>query len=291
MLTIGVDVGGTSIKSALIEIDNFDNYSVVDTFSVATEGKSGREVIINNIVKAITHFDVEKADTIGVASAGTICWDTGECTYATDALIGFTGVKLSSELSKRIGKRVICVNDAVGALIGESFCGAGKDGSRVMMFTLGTGLGASLLQSRELDSNAVIDTRLGHILLHENGRTCFCGKRGCAETYVSATAIKNNANNNDLLEVFTSTDKQNKKAVSDFINDFVAVLKVAIKRYNPDLILVGGGVIELKEYWWNDFLAEYNKHCTVKIVPAILGNKAGVVGASICVNKGKFSNQ
>ena len=291
MLTIGVDVGGTGIKSALIEIDEQDNYKVLDSFSIPTQGKEGADVIINNIVHAIKHFDVDKADTIGVASAGTIDWDSGDVIYATDALMGFTGVKLSTILSQRVGKRVVAVNDAVGALIGECFEGAGKKGARVMMFTLGTGLGASLLQSRHLDKDAVVDTRLGHICLHEGGRTCFCGKKGCAEQYVSATALKVNAKEENLYKVFTESDIISKTAVSDFIKDFIKVLSIAIEKYKPDLILVGGGVIELRQYWWQNFIIKYNKECSVPIIPATLGNKAGVVGAAVCVNKGRFENQ
>ena len=81
-------------------------------------------------------------------------------------------------------------HDAVSALIAEGFLGAGRKADSVMMFTIGTGLGASFLTGKFLDSETIIDTRLGHFILREDGRECTCGQKGCAEQYVSATALK-----------------------------------------------------------------------------------------------------
>ena len=290
MQVIGVDIGGTTIKSAIVEVVNpkdIKSYKIIDRHIVSTCGSSGREVIVNNIVSSINHFDSYNVDTVCVSSAGTIDWDSGIVTYATDALLGFTGLELTKELTLRTGKKVRVINDAISALIAEVYYNNFQH-NKVMMFTLGTGLGASLFVNDKLDNSSIIDTHLGHITLHENGRKCFCGKLGCTETYVSATGLKKNADNDDLKEVFSNKEKYS-TAINCFYKDFDIVLYEAVKRFNPDKIIVGGGVVELKDLWWNDFISSITTK--VDIITAKLSNSAGFLGAIYGALNGKFNMQ
>ena len=291
MLTIGVDVGGTSIKSALISVED-GRYSILQSFSTPTHGDRGAKIIVGNIVKAIKHFDLSGVERIGVATAGTVDWNSGSITYATDALMGFTGLRLASMLSGRLGTRVTVVNDAVGALVAECFCGAGIGYDRVMMLTLGTGLGASLLVDRELDDGSVVDTRMGHHVLHEDGdRVCFCGNKGCVECYVSATGLKKSAGTNDLREVFSNESGKYTQALTSFFDDFTNVVKIADEQYRPDIILVGGGVVELGDLWWSVWSKPCERQISARLARATLGNTAGVIGAVYCALNGKFQSQ
>ncbi|MDE7215674.1 MAG: ROK family protein [Clostridia bacterium] len=293
MLAIGVDVGGTSIKSALIEIGDpkvAESYGIVKFHSLPTQARDGRDRIVANIIKAIEVFDWKSCDMIAVASAGTIDWDSGNVVFATNSLPGFTGLELSRVLSEYFGRRVIAINDAVSALVAEGFLGAGKKANSVMMFTLGTGLGASLLKSKTLDARSVVDTKLGHYKLYDGGRECACGEKGCAERYVSATALKKYGNEN-LYQLFNSNDILQKKTIGDFYKDFTRVILRAVELYSPELIVVGGGVIEMSEYWWQGFLKEYKSKSFTPIVCANLGNKAGALGAVYAMANGKFENQ
>lgn len=294
MLTIGVDVGGTSIKSALIEVGDpcdADSYQILKFFTLPTEAVKGRDTIVDNIVKSIEQFEcTDKCQAISVASAGTIDWDSGNVTFATQALPGFTGLELSKTLSQRLGRRVVAINDAVGALIGEGMLGAGKKYDSVMMFTLGTGLGASLLKDKQLNAQSVVDTRLGHLCLYEGGRDCLCGKKGCAESYVSATALKKYGNEN-LYHLFKATDIVQRRVLANFYKDLTSVALKSIELYRPNLIIVGGGVIELAEYWWQNFLKEYKAATDTPIACASLGNRAGVLGSVYAMLNGTFENQ
>lgn len=294
MLTIGVDVGGTSIKSALIEVGdkkNADTYQILKFFSLPTEAQKGRDAIVGNIIKSIEQFGcADDCEAISVASAGTIDWDSGNVTFATEALPGFTGLTLSKVLSEHFARRVVAINDAVGALIGEGFLGAGKKYDSVMMFTLGTGLGASLLKDKNLNSESVVDTRLGHICLYEDGRECLCGKKGCAEAYVSATALKKYGDDN-LYRLFKSNDVVHKNLLANFYKDLTSIMLKSVELYNPNLIIVGGGVIELAEYWWQNFLKEYRQKSETPVACASLGNKAGVLGSVYAMLNGTFKIQ
>lgn len=286
MLVVGVDIGGTGIKSALVDVKNkadIRSYEVVDAFWTKTEGERGREVILSNVEKAIKYFYSEKVEGIFVSSAGTIDWDSGKVTYATDALMGFTGLELNKELTKRLGAKVVVINDAVSALIGEAYYSNLK--GKVMMLTLGTGLGSSILLNDKLDATSCVDVRLGHFTLHENGRKCFCGKNGCAECYVSANGLKKSVKSDDLTYVLQNREKYEKE-ITEFILDFQKVIKEAKRLYNPDVIVVGGGLVELKEYWLSDLTKK-----ETGIVPAVLKNKAGLLGAIYGGLNGKFENQ
>ena len=293
MLAIGVDVGGTSIKSALIEIGDkkvAESYKILKFNSLPTQAQEGRDTVVGNIIKSIEAFDWQECDIIAVASAGTIDWNSGDVVYATNSLPGFTGLKLSKTLSEHFSRRIVAINDAVGALVGEGFVGAGRKADSAMMFTLGTGLGVSFLKDKNLDSQSVIDTRLGHYKLYEDGRGCACGEKGCAERYVSATALKKYGNDN-LYQLFTSSDITQKTVLSNFYKDFTNVILRAIQLYSPNLIIVGGGVIEMAEYWWQSFLKEYKSKTSTPIVCASLGNKAGVLGVVYAMANGVFENQ
>ncbi|MDE5756381.1 MAG: ROK family protein [Clostridia bacterium] len=293
MLTVGVDVGGTNIKSALIEVGDVkdaSSYRISKFVSIPTQASEGRDAVVANIIKSIEHFDWRACDIIAVATAGTVDWDSGEIVYATNTIPNYTGTKLSKILSEHFGKRVVVINDAVSALIAEGFLGAGKRYDSVMMFTIGTGLGASFLTGKTLDSDTIVDTRLGHYVLHDDGRECTCGQKGCAEQYVSATALKRYGNDN-LYQLFHTSDIVKKKVLSDYYKDLSKVIARSIELYDPALVVIGGGVIEMSEYWWQNFLKEYKSKCSAPIAPASLGNKAGVLGSVYANINGVFKNQ
>jgi len=294
MLTIGVDVGGTNIKSALIEVGDAtkaDTYKILKFASVPTEAKRGRDFVVANIIKSIEKFDWKGCGAIAVATAGTVDWDSGEVTYATATIPNYTGTALSKILSEHFGKRVVVINDAVSAIIGESFLGAGKNKwESVMMFTIGTGLGASLLTGKILDRETIIDTALGHFILHDDGMECTCGQKGCAEQYVSATALKRYGNEN-LYQLFHTSDVAQKKILSDFYKDLTRVISRSAELYSPSLVVIGGGIIEMSEYWWQNFLKEYRSKCVTPVSPASLGNKAGVLGSVYANLNGVFKKQ
>ncbi len=294
MLMIGVDVGGTGIKSALIDVtDRRDptTYKIVDMYSMPTQGSAGAQVICDNIERAIRQFYVESVDYIGVASAGTIDWDTGDVVFATQALRGFTGLQLAKELQRRMGRKVYVVNDAVGALVAEAFMGVAREYPDIMMLTLGTGLGVSQMRSRTLDKDTFVDTRMGHVELHKDGRPCGCGKLGCAEQYVSATALRKSAEEDDLCTIFECNTDKCRRAVNEFFGDMLHVIDIVIERCHPSAIVIGGGVIELRALWWERFLDLYCARHNTPLLPATLGNGAGVMGAAYSAANGVFAHQ
>lgn len=294
MKIIGVDIGGTGIKSALVECENKEDgasYKILSKSSVPTDSKGGKETVINNIFKAIEKYiDDSDSVTIGVGSAGDVDDTTGIITYATDSLPGFTGLNLREVLVNRFGRPVTVVNDAIAALVGEVYT-TDHLGARPMMLTLGTGLGCAIVDDarQPLGSGNVHFIRLGHILLHQDGRTCACGLKGCAEQYVSATALKQNAGIENVAEILSNPCYQD--AVDKFTDDFHSVLQYALQKYAPSSIIIGGGVVELAKFWWDELCAKCEKDVADKLVKAKLGNDAALIGSVYAALNGKYGLQ
>ena len=184
MKLIGVDIGGTGIKSALISCSrpaDGSTYKIAHRSSVPTEAKYGREHIVENICKAVDNYRARTdCAVIGVGSAGDIDDATGKVTYATSALPGFTGLDLRGALKARFGGRVVVINDASAALIGEVYVG-GSTGKRPMMLTLGTGLGCAMIADKEkLGCGSVLGTYVERKRQDRGGATLSVGRGGPA---------------------------------------------------------------------------------------------------------------
>lgn len=292
MKIAALDIGGSAIKSAVIEVTNptdITTYKVCSSSAIPTEAEKGTERILSNIVvsatKALQFSDVP---LLCVSSAGRIDWDTGRVTYATEALPGFTGLRLSEYLRKICGVKTVVENDATSHLIGETFFGRFEDKS-VLALTLGTGLGASIMKkSFPLNKDSVENLELAHVTLHEGGRPCACGKRGCIEQYVSATGLKEN-NGGKLLE---GNSEAERKALKSFYADFLEALNIAEKEYLPDVIIVGGGITEKNVYDFDVVKKLFAENGgKAELVKARLNNSAGLVGIVYAAQNGVFALQ
>ena len=193
----------------------------------------------------------------------------------------------AKDLKETFSLPAIVINDATAAAVAEHCYGDLSD--RDVVLTLGTGLGSALVKPGVLDCDCVEDLHLGHIVLHKDGYVCKCGNKGCAEQYVSASALKRDSGQNDISLVFT--DKRYAKVKADFFDNMHRVIKYAVEKYSPDNVVIGGGVVEIKNLWWNDFVALCGDCAPSVLRPAALANKAGVLGAAYSAMCGKFRNQ
>lgn len=286
-----LDVGGTTIKSAVVTAEDpsdLKSYSLGAFSFVPTEARCGFEKIRANIHASISSLlQKHGCDRIAIATAGTVDWDSGKVTYATDALPGFTGYDFCADIRNTFSLPSTVINDATAAAVAEHRFG-NPDGRDVVL-TLGTGLGSALVKPGVLDASCVEDLHLGHIVLHEDGYVCKCGNKGCAEQYVSASALKRDSGQNDISLVFNK--KEFSKVKTDFFDNMRRVVEYAMEKYSPDEVVIGGGVVEIKKLWWNDFVAVCDKRAQTALRPAALANKAGVLGAAYSALCGKFQNQ
>ena len=159
-----------------------------------------------------------------------------------------------------------------------------------MMLTLGTGLGCAMIEDKsKLGSGSVNNIRLGHYVLHEGGRDCRCGNKGCAEMYVSATGLKLNGEEDKVEEILYNPKYAG--AVDAFCADFKAVLVHACEKYNPDEILIGGGVVEMAEQWWDKLKNMCPPSVADRLQKAALGNRAALLGSAYAALNGDYGKQ
>ena len=287
-----IDVGGTTIKRLCATAEKgapVSSYGCDGYGFSPTGAKQGFEAIKGNIYASIEGLLAEfGCDAIAVSTAGTVDWDSGKVTYATDALPGFTGYDFRADIADRYGLPVRVVNDAAAAAIAEHFNGAYPDESEIVL-TIGTGLGGAFVSGGKLDSDSVKDLRIGHVEYVRGGHSCKCGKRGCIEQYVSATAMRRDSGNGDLDAVFAD-----KAAYGGQIDAFEEALRwITVKAFDMTgaaHAVIGGGVTEIAG-WWDDFVQKLPPVYVKRVRKASLGNRAGALGAAYAALNGVFARQ
>lgn len=244
MFKIAIDIGGTTIKGVLL-----DENKIIKEFSAPTNGKLGLDKIKQNLFFVIDNLMCENVKIIGISSAGNIDYKNGVCVYATDNLKGFTGFKIAEEVQVRYNIKTVVDNDAICALKSQiEYYGTDKT---LVMITFGTGIGGAVLSNGKIIRGKNFDSaRLGHTVLVPNGRPCNCGKLGCAETYLSCTALYNEAKKlipnlegvKQLFALYKTGDKNAKIVMKEFafyLNIFLDNIRTF---YSPDAIIFSGGL-------------------------------------------------
>ncbi|MCQ2008410.1 ROK family glucokinase [Sporolactobacillus sp. STSJ-5] len=317
MINIGVDLGGTTIKMALID----DHGKMIDKWAIATNTiDNGRHIasdISESVLKKMQQFNLERSTVrgVGIGAPGFINMDTGFIYQAVN--IGWKDYPLKEELEQSIGLPVVIDNDANMAALGEMWLGAGQGAKNLICVTLGTGVGGGIICDGEiLHGVSGMAGEIGHItVMPTDGASCNCGKTGCLETVSSATGIRRLAldalDYNDsvsiLRDIFeskgdiTAEDVFNCAAKKDPLSSTVAekaayylgfALGSIAVTINPEKIVIGGGVSHagdtlidpLTKYFKRFSLPRVFDACTINL--AKLGNDAGVIGAAwLCIQK------
>ncbi|MEG2159553.1 MAG: ROK family protein, partial [Clostridia bacterium] len=183
---LAMDIGGTTIKSGSIDVAT----SLIKTFSVnKTHIHNGLSSIVESIDKAIARHLTSNTVGIAISSAGDIDAYSGKCVYATDNLPDFSGFDIKAYVESKYKLPCQVINDGQGALLGELNFGCAVNLTKVVMLTLGTGVGSAYFD-KELGFDKSLElSKIGHYTLVKDGIQCNCGKRGCIEQYISAGAL------------------------------------------------------------------------------------------------------
>lgn len=301
---IGVDLGGTYIKGAIVD----ETGQILIKDEIPTLVEAGPEAILERIagfaidLAARARLGPRDITGVGVGIPGFIDDDRGEAAEVVN--LGWRCVPVRAPLEKRLGLRVYMENDANAAALGEAWAGAGKERGSALCVTLGTGVGGGIvLNGRVWRGESVMAGEIGHIVLERDGAPCNCGQRGCLETVASATgvvrlmkeAIASGAPSSVHPEGLTAADvfraaEQGDKAALQVVSHTADILgwglAIAANIVNPAVIIIGGGMARAGEVLFAPVRAAFEKNAlrrvrdVVEIVPAVLGNDAGVVGAA-----------
>ena len=285
--TIGLDIGGTKIQGAVID----ESGEILKTYRLETCAREGKDKVLENISKIIDFLKTDEIEAIGVGTPCFIDSENGIVTFAGN-IDGWTGLNLKKEIEKISNLPVFIENDANIALVCEKWLGAGKGFKDIVMITIGTGLGGAVYNEKMglLSGSHFQGAELGHLILHPNGEYCTCGQSGCAESYCSGTALvrhyeeltRNRLSGAEIFKI-SEKDENAKKVIDRFTSDLAWFLTSLRNVFDPELIIIGGGVINSKDYWWDEVLKNFKNYChlseEIEIKPAKFLNDAGVIGA------------
>lgn len=300
----GVDVGGTSIKIGLFNI----NGELLEKWEIPTDTANAGENILKDISKSLNkkiqdnNLSKDEFEGIGVGVPGPV--DTKGVVHSC-VNVGWGTLPVANILEGFTGLRVKATNDANAAALGEMWKGQGQGTKSLIMITIGTGIGGGII----IDEKVVSGTNgsggeIGHMTINpEEREECNCGKKGCVEQYASATGMVNEAKKL-IKEGFLKTDlvegKLSAKKIVDAAknNDELAlavvekmgrVLGLALSSAaclcDPEIIIIGGGVskagvivCETIEKYYRSFAFHATNKTPITI--ATLGNDAGIYGAA-----------
>jgi glucokinase len=310
---IGIDLGGTTIKGAVMT----DGGPCELVTRVPTEGNLGGKRILDNIIglidSLIKNSGKKPSDFIGVGvgTPGFVDRD-GNVIDGGANLPGWTGSQIYAPIKERFNLGATAANDVTAVALAELKFGAGRGVNNIVCFALGTGVGGGIVTNGRLYKGTYgMAGELGHISVETGGLPCPCGQKGCVERYASATGIVNlaveyskTAKENEVTEFVDKVRKNPAGITSKIVYEYVAqadpvALKVhrkacemlgravgiAMNTLSPDRVVLGGGVMMAGDVILEAVKASAAKHCwqaifdRCEIVPAQMGEDAGVMGA------------
>lgn len=312
---IGIDLGGTSVKFAILTREG----EVQEKWSIKTNILDEGSHIVDDMIESINHrlrllgLGVEDFIGIGMGSPGVVDREKGTVIGAYN-LNWKTLQPVKEKIEKATGISFFIDNDANVAALGERWKGAGENQPDVVFMTLGTGVGGGIVaEGKLLHGVAGAAGELGHITVDfDQPILCTCGKKGCLETVASATGIVNltrryadeYAGDAELKQLIDNGEDVNAKIVFDLAKagdelalivyrNFARYLGIACANIgsilNPSTIVIGGGVSAAGEFLLDGVRKFYEENSfpqvrtSTKLALATLGNDAGVIGAASLV--------
>jgi glucokinase len=299
---IGIDLGGTNLKVALLDL----NCKIKDKEVLSTRSFLEKDDLILGIAHSVTRFikynNLSKAEILGVGLGlpGPVDTKSGVVHFFPN-IPGWREVPLREILKKKLGLPVFLDNDAKLMALAEYKLGAAKGFNNILCMTLGTGIGGGLIINGKLYrgfNNAAGE--VGHLPINEKGLTCNCGAEGCLEAYVGNKRISFEAKKKfkrviSLEELSGLAERRNKIAIEIWRKTGAHLgfaLAGVVNLLNLDAIVIGGGVAKAGNALFNSITKTLKEQAMsvqakrARILKAKLGNEAGLIGAAIMVKEG-----
>ena len=291
---IGIDIGGTNLKAGLVN----DEGSILAMEKRKIAEVSDQKALVEALV-ALTQSLTEKGGltpeqirSVGVGVPGAVEIHSGAVLYTCN--LPLRNVPLRKLFHRYLPYPLYVENDANCAALAEYYAGAGKGSKRFVTITLGTGVGAGILHNGQIYHGANgMAGEVGHMSIVYHGEPCPCGRRGCWERYAATTALVRAAQEKDPAwkdgrAIFAAAEAGNETvlALLDAWTDEIAQgLAGMVHIFNPQLILIGGGVSAQQKLLIEPIAAKVRASVMpafaegLEIRAAQLHNDAGMVGA------------
>ena len=317
MYYLGIDLGGTNIAVGIVN----EKYEIISKGSVPTLANRDGKLIIKDMAELCKRLIANAGLTLkdfayaGIATPGTADSDTGVVVYANN--LPFNNFPIADLLKEYLGiEKVYIENDANAAAKAEAIAGAARGAKYSVMITLGTGLGGGIVLDGKVYSGFNhAGAELGHVVIEKGGKQCTCGRKGCWETYSSATGLVNmtkehlikaresgvksliedmingdlnNVNARVAFAAMKQGDKVGAEIVDEYIDYLASGVATMINIFQPNVLSIGGGVCNEKDYLLKPLCEKISKETygngegeRTQIKIAELGNDAGILGAAV----------
>jgi glucokinase len=301
-VVIGVDLGGTNLRTALMSPDG----NILNKRKEPTHAADGWKKVVARLIdniKGQQELAVRKGLTVtavGVGAPGVIQGDRGIVVKSPN-FPDWNNLPIKDELEKALNLPVTIENDANAAALGEQWRGAGHGIRSMILMTLGTGVGGGIVLNDQIWQGADgMAGEIGHMTIIPDGRRCGCGNTGCLEMYASARGIvesyrdrrapaSTSLNEITSEHIYEAARKGEADAV-EVMHGMGRMLGIGIANliniFNPEMIVIGGGVRDAWPLFIDATHDEIRKRAfevpaaRTEIVPSRLGDDAGTVGAA-----------
>src|SRR5699024_2429539 len=294
--SMGVDIGGTKIAIAIVsEYGNIIEKNIIQTDHSKTPEQM-ISIIYDEIKKVVSESGVqlEEIKGVGVGAPGPLDSENGRIICPPN-LKSWIDIPIVQLMKQELALPVLLENDANVAALAEKWIGAGLGSNNFAYMTVSTGVGAGII----VDGNLLRGIKgnagdIGHTVVDPSFGQCSCGQYGCLESIASGTAIAEHGtkiigrelSTKEVFELYSEGEEK----IVDLIERIFRVLGVAcvsmINTFDLEKIVIGGGVSEVGEVLFNAVQSYVGKYALnpvgrqTKVVPAKLGQSAGVIGAA-----------
>lgn len=284
MYKIGIDLGGTKIEAVCLD----ESLNLIQKKRISTNQQNGYTGIVNSIASLVRDITKNIDDySVGICTPGAISKKTGLIKNSnTQCLIG---MPLKEDLEKSLDKKIKMENDANCFAMAEAKMGAAVGYGIVFGVIMGTGVGGGIVIEGKIHHGRTnIAGEWGHHTLHQDGNLCYCGRRGCVETYISGPALEKRweeltGKKESLPTIIPNSESTQWK--QEFLDNFGTSLANVIDILDPDVIVLGGGLSNIDFLYTQGKQAVYGNVFSdlidTPIIPNKLGDSAGVFGAAL----------
>ncbi|CAG5940820.1 transcriptional regulator [Streptococcus pneumoniae] len=285
MKIIGIDIGGTTIKADLYNefgtsLNQFKEIETIIDYDLGTNQ------ILNQVCDLIGEYILNHSiDGVGISTAGVVNANTGEIIYTGYTIPGYIGVNFTFEIEKRFGLSTFVENDVNCAALGELWKGQAKDKKNVVMVTIGTGIGGSIIVNGQIVNGFNYTAgEVGYIPVGNSDWQSKASTTALIHLY-QKKSLKTNQTGRTFFTDLRAGDKVAKETFEIFVENLTKGLLTITYLLNPEILILGGGILAKKDILLPEIQSSLaknamdNRFLPKNLVAGTLGNEAGRIGA------------
>jgi fructokinase len=289
-LRFGIDLGGTKTEGVILDAEGRELLRE----RIATDS-SGYEPVIGGIERLYRRM-VAAVDgaphSLGIGTPGAVSRRTGRLKNSNTTCLN--GMPVGHDLRARLGRELAIENDANCFALAEALAGAGRGHRVVFGVIMGTGCGGGIvIDGKVYGGLQAIAGEWGHTVIDPAGPACYCGARGCVETFISGSGLENRYAGrtgsrrpvDEIVQASHASDPAATATMDDFFARFGQAVANLIAVLDPDVIVLGGGLSNIDELYTRGVEAVrqrvFSDSLETPIVKHRLGDSAGVIGAAL----------